>query len=256
MRILSLIFFAVFFAASCDNDDSNPDPELLKIAEAFVDSAETAVVLYAEDSLAVGYNTFFIELRDADGDVVDDAHVAIAPLMQMMSTSHSCPFEIPAADGRRFRSGVVFQMASNDMERWQLDVNFHNHRNDREGSARFTLDVAPSGCVQMTTVDTTLYIVALKNPVVPRVGMNELEIGLYRRETMMNFPAVTTGVMTFEPMMPSMGHGSPGNEQPHHVENGLYVGQVNFTMTGEWQLAVQAVVGVDTVSVNYDVLVE
>lgn len=256
MRILSLVLFSVFFVVSCDNNDSDPGPELLKIAEAFVDSAETAVVLYAEDTLAVGYNTFYIELRDADGDIVDDAHVTIAPLMQMMSTSHSCPFEIPAADGRRFRSGVVFQMASNDMERWQLDVNFHNHQNDLEGTARFTLDVAQSGRVQMTTVGSTPYVVALKNPVVPRVGKNELEIGLYRRETMMNFPAVTTGVMTFEPTMPSMGHGSPGNEQPHHHENGLYHGQVNFTMTGEWQIDVQAVVGADTVRVHYNVLVE
>lgn len=256
MRTSLLILFAVFFVVSCDTNDSDPGSELLKIAEAFVDSAETTVVLYAEDAVAVGYNSFYVELRDVNGDVVDDAHVIIAPLMQMMSMSHSCPFETPVVEGKRFRAGVVFQMASNDMAQWQLDVQFHNHLNDLEGTARFTVDVAQSDLVQMTTVDTTQYIVALKNPVAPRVGMNELEIGLYRQETMMNFPPVTTAVMTFEPTMPSMGHGSPGNEQPHHHENGLYHGQVNFTMTGEWQLAVQALVGVDTVNVNYNVLVE
>lgn len=36
--------------------------------------------------------------------------------------------------------------------------------------------------------------------------------------------------------MPSMGHGSPNNVNPVHIEKGHYRGKVNFTMTGEWQI--------------------
>ena len=37
-----------------------------------------------------------------------------------------------------------------------------------------------------------------------------------------------------EPDLPSMGHGSPGNEQPQLVSENLYRGLVNFTMAGPW----------------------
>jgi copper chaperone NosL len=43
-----------------------------------------------------------------------------------------------------------------------------------------------------------------------------------------------------EPDMPSMGHGSPGNEHPTHTTNpGHYAGLVNFTMRGEWVVHVR-----------------
>lgn len=37
-----------------------------------------------------------------------------------------------------------------------------------------------------------------------------------------------------EPTMPSMGHGSPGNEHPERADAGRFVGLVNFTMSGRW----------------------
>src|SRR5690606_7344415 len=37
-----------------------------------------------------------------------------------------------------------------------------------------------------------------------------------------------------EPEMPSMGHGSPGNEHPAHITGDRYRGKVNFTMAGSW----------------------
>jgi hypothetical protein len=38
------------------------------------------------------------------------------------------------------------------------------------------------------------------------------------------------------PDMPSMGHGSPNNENPVHTAIGHYKGKINFTMTGEWRI--------------------
>jgi hypothetical protein len=56
---------------------------------------------------------------------------------------------------------------------------------------------------------------------------------------MMNFPADTAMKVAFEPTMPSMGHGSPNNVQPSHVGKGHFSGKANFTMTGDWNLAMR-----------------
>jgi copper chaperone NosL len=37
-----------------------------------------------------------------------------------------------------------------------------------------------------------------------------------------------------EPWMPSMAHGSPGNENPERIGAGRFRGLVNFTMRGDW----------------------
>lgn len=44
-----------------------------------------------------------------------------------------------------------------------------------------------------------------------------------------------------EPDMPSMGHGSPGNQHPMPVGDGRYQGLVNFTMPGPWVVHVSIV---------------
>ena len=36
--------------------------------------------------------------------------------------------------------------------------------------------------------------------------------------------------------MPSMNHGSPNNVDPASTGAGIYKGEVNFTMTGYWQV--------------------
>ena len=53
---------------------------------------------------------------------------------------------------------------------------------------------------------------------------------------MMDFPAVNDYTVEIEPTMPSMGHGSPNNVNPVFTSMGHYVGKVNFTMTGLWNV--------------------
>ncbi len=255
MRNRMILLASLFGVAGCDDGGSNAT-SLLKISETVVDTAQTTVILYAEDSLATGYNSIVVELRDASGGLVDDADVTLLPMMVMTDMSHSCPIDTPAMESGRWRGGITFQMASTDMDHWHIDVQFMNHANGMDGTARFPVEVKTSNRLKMATVDSTSYILALRNPVHPVVGMNELEIAMYRRESMMRFPPVTNGFMTFEPTMPSMGHGSPNNVNPHHHADGFYHGEVNFTMTGDWQLAVRTIVGLDTVNVTYDVVVE
>jgi len=84
--------------------------------------------------------------------------------------------------------------------------------------------------------DSKGYFVSLVEPMNPEVGANHFEVVIHKRESMMSWPTVENFMVEIEPVMPSMGHGSPGNINPVHTEMGHYVGEVNFTMTGYWMV--------------------
>ena len=50
------------------------------------------------------------------------------------------------------------------------------------------------------------------------------------------WPALNGLTVEIDPQMPSMGHGSPNNENPLFLDNGHYEGAVNFTMGGYWEV--------------------
>ena len=247
---------------SCSNDNKNGSRlDLIQIGEIAVDSAQTLVVLYAEDSLRVGYNRLYIRMETTDdGHEVDDANITFMPMMDMtdMAMMHSSPFESPSDfSNGYFQGAVVFTMPSYDMGHWSLNVNFDNHHNNMHGTAVFDLQIGNSGDVKTFTSGMDKYIMTLIDMKVPVVGLNDFEIGLYKKQTMMSFPPVTGAGVSIEPTMPSMGHGSSNNVNPVHTSLGHYLGKVNFTMTGDWQIDVSAVINDTlTLSTHYDVTVQ
>ncbi len=63
---------------------------------------------------------------------------------------------------------------------------------------------------------------------------------------MMEWPVLDDLTLEITPFMPTMGHGSPGNENPVPVGNGHYLGTVNLSMAGPWTVAVVVKSGVET----------
>lgn len=51
---------------------------------------------------------------------------------------------------------------------------------------------------------------------------------------------ITNATMTLASYMPAMGHGTDGEEDPTHQGDGVYEGQTNLAMGGEWQVNVTA----------------
>ncbi|MGB0651667.1 MAG: FixH family protein [Thermoplasmatota archaeon] len=59
---------------------------------------------------------------------------------------------------------------------------------------------------------------------------------------------VTDAELTLAAHMAShgMNHGTSDEIQPEHVGHGVYIGQTNYIMTGEWELRFDATKGADT----------
>jgi hypothetical protein len=155
--------------------------------------------------------------------------------------NHSCPVENPdeEAENTLFEGAIGFVMASGDMGSWELEVHVHNHVSDKEGEITFDITVNEPDLPMMksfTGSNSVKYFVSYYFPSKPKVGMNEIHIMVNKKEDMMTWPAVLDMDIAMEPEMVSMGHGSPNNLNPSITNSGHYVGQVNFTMTGDWRI--------------------
>jgi len=261
--LMKLLFAGLIILSSiltgCKKDnDPDPDPSntegLVFVGQAYTTEGSMLVKVYAIDSLYCAYNNLFIELRDsASNEVISNAEITLLPQMEMMG--HAAPFENPssAAVNGLFPCAVVFQMPA-DMG-WTLDVTAKDLTTNNEGTARIAFAVK-NPTLTRTKVFTALndgskIVISYVQPQEPKVGMNDFEITLHWKETMMSFPPAENYTVEIEPEMPYMGHGSPNNVNPVHTGNGHYKGQVNFTMTGEWNINLRIMDGseaVDTTS--------
>ncbi|RYG54450.1 MAG: hypothetical protein EOO01_01525 [Chitinophagaceae bacterium] len=252
--VFALLISASLFFVSCSKDDapvSSPTDGLFKIAEGYATGSGLKAGIYAKSQMVyTGYSKFFILLSDsATGSVVKNAQVELSPMMDMGSMMHSTPFENPSsatAVNSLFPCSVVFIMPSTGGS-WSVDVTVTNPANGHTGTFSTSLtvtDPVESRLKSFTSLhDGQKFFVALIEPSAPKVGINDFEIAIYKRASMMSFPADSSLSVAITPEMPTMGHGSPNNINPAHLGNGHYKGKVNFTMTGYWKVNIDYLSG-------------
>lgn len=244
IAIISVI--VLLSACSKDNTEKNPTAGLTKITEGYVVGAAAKAEIYTkETALTTGYTKFYIALYDSvTGKRIDDAHIHLNPVMDMGTMQHSAPFENPAsteAENHLFPCSVTFVMSSMGGS-WTLEMEVHNHSTDKEGTIRFPLTIAEPALSRQKSFTAAhngaKYFISLVNPTAAnsKVGINDMEIVIYKKASMMSWPADSSLTVALTPEMPTMGHGSPNNVNPTHIGNGHYKGKVNFTMTGLWRL--------------------
>jgi hypothetical protein len=249
---LSLFALSLLAIASCTKT-TDPEPTvkdpfagLTLIGETEAVGSGAIVKIYAEDELFVGYNRIHVAVYDSanHNTQLTDAHVTFMPMMDMGMMKHSCPVENPStvveSGTNTFKGAVVFIMPTTATGSWDLGIHIHNHANNQEGMATLPITVVekeePRLISFISDYDSAKVFVTRIDPVNPEIGLNDIVFGVYKKETMMSFPAIDGYLMEMEPEMPSMNHGSPNNVNPVSMGNGMYKGVVNFTMTGYWKI--------------------
>ncbi|MEI2740376.1 MAG: hypothetical protein V9F01_16500 [Chitinophagaceae bacterium] len=243
------LFIGILFLSSCSKETTivpEPDPTtgLTKIAEGYATGSGAKVAVYTkETTISSGYTKFYLALYDSvSGKSIEDAQIHLTPMMDMGMMQHSAPYENPESEkavNHLFPCNVVFIMSSMGGT-WTLKINIQNHLNNKEGYLTIPITVSEPAKARIKSFtaahDGGKYFVALINPSSPKVGINDMEIAIYKKISMMNFPADSSLSTILTPEMPSMNHGSPNNVNPVHLSKGHYKGKVNFTMTGWWRL--------------------
>lgn len=247
-HIFSIIILSIAFIGCSDDDDKNPiefNPvEGLNLLYE-ISAADHLAQIYSEkQSLEVGYNEISIRIKDlGNNQYISNAAPTWVPMMYMESMAHSAPHSglRNAEENTVYKGYIVFQMASNSTEFWEISLQYNLNGNPVEESVRVSV-AEPTNGLKKTQVfmgsDNERYILAYVNPQSPAVAVNDLQSVLHKMETMMSFPKVEHYKITVDPRMPGMGnHSSPNNEDmTYNGTTQMYHGKLSLTMTGYWKI--------------------
>lgn len=245
-KALWLALAAIFILSSCKEDEKTNTPPTHKdplegyvmLGEEEATTLGYSIKLYSKEDPFTGYNYLVARLLETGtSNQITDANVVFKPMMDMGTMKHSCPTEQPIYNiGLEGYAGTATFVMPSMGGSWSviIDVTPEGGTANEEVEIPITVEDKDEARIYNFMKEGTGYFIAMVEPWKPAVGMNDYEIVIYKRESMMSWPAVTDLKVEIEPQMPSMGHGSPNNVHPVHTENGHYVGQVNFTMDGHW----------------------
>ncbi len=247
LRILPLVLVTIF--ASCTSDTNEPTIDELEGLTKFKEITNTThtIELYKHmGGLEQGFNEIALKIKDnTTNQYIKNATVTWMPVMHMAMMSHSCP-KSPvtkvSTEGSVYEGYIVFQMAQNTTEYWDLKIDYTI--NGSAFTATSVIDVPASTKQKVSSFmgsDNVRYIVAYVDPHHPKVGINNMVTGVWKMQDMMTFPVVDNYKLKIDPRMPSMGnHSSPNNVDATQTLSGdLYNGKLSLTMTGYWKINLQ-----------------
>ena len=190
-----------------------------------------------------GYNDVYYRVKDsAQNKYILAADLVAVPEMQMMSMSHGTPTNSITKLVERpnlYRGGIIFTMASTEMEPWTITLNV------TQGSTLRTItseiNVVQSAKRNLNVFqgeDGNRYILAMVKPLAPIIGQNDITAQLFKRVDGYTYEIVPNFTVKMDPRIPSMGnHSSPNNVNLTSNNTGdLYSGKLNLTMTGYWKI--------------------
>lgn len=235
--------------ASCSNGTDDPLPvadnplEEFNLTGSFEANGHALEIYSEQEGFTMGYNELFIRIKDlSTEDYVSDATIHWNPVMHMTDKAHSCPRSEISTTGEDtvYKGFIVFQMASNDDEYWELNLEYSFGGTTYTTTEQITVNAPSNGKRTVnvfTGTDDVKYVLAMM-PLTPEVTVNDLSAVLFKMETMMDFPAVVDYTVAIDPRMPSMGnHSSPNNEDLlFDADTGIYSGKLSLTMTGYWKI--------------------
>ena len=247
LKKIALLLIIIAFA-SCSSDDNqvtvNELEGLIKVKE-ITNDTHTIELYTRSGKTEQGYNDIKLRIKDnADNQYVKNAEITWMPMMHMTSMSHSCPFspvDKVTTEGTLYNGYLMFQMAQNETEFWDLKIDYTIA--GVAYTATSVIDVPASAKRKVNTfmADGVKYLVAYVEPTTPKVALNNMKIGVWKMQSMMNFPVVDGFTVKIDPRMPSMGnHSSPNNVHATQTTAGdLYKGKLSLTMTGYWKINLQ-----------------
>lgn len=260
MKILKYTFlFLLATMISCSSDDDTITEPIVteldglnKIQE-ITNDTHSIEVYSANGILEQGYNGISLRIKNkTTNEYEKNATISWTPVMHMTSMMHSCPkSEIAKTASKEtlYNGFIIFQMAQNDTEYWDLKVDYTIA--DVAYTATAVINVPASAKQRVTSFmgsDNKRYIIAMIEPNTPKVAINDVTFGLYKMENMMSFPVVDNFKIKIDPRMPSMGnHGSPNNVDLMQSADKLYRGKLSLTMTGYWKINLQLLNDLDAV---------
>ena len=268
-KFILVAAMAVATLFSCKKDDDKPapvpvpkpTPEALKtVAEAKTDDKEKTYTVRLQNATGIfvmGYNDLTLSVLDAAGKEVAVEVATFTPWMNMfkgdgkggfikeVDFTHTCPHTALAKEGNVWKSQALFQMvtgpsgvwfgtitfkvAGKDYELKRLDFTVVEQTNKALGKVHnfrvFTEGGNPKG---------QKHIYAVIAPEHPKVGENDLVLGIWKMQSKENFPEVeglTVGVAVKD------ATGKELSTTTLSYKDKFYRGKVTYPKAGAYTLS-------------------
>lgn len=243
MKHLIYILLAGLLLSGCAKEEITADPlEGLSLAATLQNTTHKIGLYTPTGQFHTGYNPVTLKITDQNGNPVENAVITWSPLMHMHSMSHGCPASaVSAVENGLYHGYLVFQMASNASEYWELALKYTVNGTEHSVTERIAVTESARRVVQsFQGADGKRYIAALTAPAAPKVGLNDMKAVIYQMESMMKFTPVKGYTLKIDPRMPGMGnHSSPNNADLASGDTEFYEGKLSLTMTGYWKINLQ-----------------
>ena len=258
---------AVATLFSCKKDDDKPapvpvpTPEAPKtVAEAKTDDKEKAYTVRLQNTtgtFVMGYNDLTLSVLDASGKEVALEAATFTPWMNMfkgdgkggfikeVDFTHTCPHTALAKEGNVWKSQALFQMITGPSGVWFGTITFKVAGKDYE-LKRLDFEVKPQTNKALGTVNRfrlfseakpkgQAHLYALVAPESPKVGENEIALGIWKMESMKNFPKVTD--WTVEVSVKAKDGAEVLSTATLRYEHDFYRGKVSYPKAGAYTLS-------------------
>ena len=258
---------AVATLFSCKKDDDKPapvpvpTPEAPKtLAEAKTDDKEKAYTVRLQNTtgtFVMGYNDLTLSVLDASGKEVALEAATFTPWMNMfkgdgkggfikeVDFTHTCPHTALAKEGNVWKSQALFQMVTGPSGVWFGTITFKVAGKDYE-LKRLDFEVKPQTNKALGTVNRfrlfseakpkgQAHLYALVAPESPKVGENEIALGIWKMESMKNFPKVTD--WTVEVSVKAKDGAEVLSTATLRYERDFYRGKVSYPKAGAYTLS-------------------
>ena len=250
---------------SCKKDDDKPapvpvpTPEAPKtVAEAKTDDKEKTYTVRLQNTtgaFVMGYNDLTLTVVDASGKEVAVEAATFTPWMDMfkgdgkggfikeVDFTHTCPHTALAKEGNVWKSQALFQMVTGPSGVWFGTITFKVAGKDYE-LKRLDFEVKPQTNKALGTVNRfrlfsgdkgQMHLYALVAPESPKAGENEIALGIWKMETMKNFPKVTD--WTVEVSVKAKDGTEVLSTTTLRYERDFYRGKVSYPKAGAYTLS-------------------
>lgn len=264
-KYITMAALAIVSLLSCSKkDDDKPTPpvpptpptQLKIVAETKVDTY-TVRLQNTSGTFVMGYNDVTLSVTDASGKEVDLQAATFTPWMDMykgdgkggfskeIMHTHTCPHTALAKEGSVWKSQVLFQMMTAPSGVWFGKVTFKvggkEHKTDRLDFTVVEQTNKALGKVRNFRVFTEggnskgqKHIYAVIAPEHPKVGENDLVLGIWKMQSMESFPEVeglTVGVAVKD------AAGKELSTTTLSYKDKFYRGKVTYPKAGTYILA-------------------
>ena len=264
-KYITMAALAIVSLLSCSKkDDDKPTPpvpptpptQLKTVAETKVDTY-TVRLQNTSGTFVMGYNDVTLSVTDASGKEVDLQAATFTPWMDMykgdgkggfskeIMHTHTCPHTALAKEGNVWKSQVLFQMmtapsgvwfgtitfkvAGKDYEYKRLDFTVVEQTNKALGKVRNFRVFTEGG-----NSKGQKHIYAVIAPEHPKVGENDLVLGIWKMQSMESFPEVeglTVGVAVKD------AAGKELSTTTLSYKDKFYRGKVTYPKAGAYTLS-------------------